>query len=179
MRRRSGNVVPPVDGDTVRHKKHVRAPRRNELAFIGVDLEHCRLGELRCCREVEPSAGSVENKHVAIRVDGNPSGFAKLNARRKTRPILYFRIPCNVAAAMASRQPLASNATISTRPATTRTARNLPIILTFSTIGYPLRRLQRDPNHSLSDQCGDQFGRGRQLSRSRYCFTKSQPTSAM
>src|SRR5580692_6710643 len=43
---------------------------------------------------------------------------------------------------MASRRPLGSNATISTRPATTRTARNLPIILTFSTIGYLLRRLQ-------------------------------------
>jgi hypothetical protein len=160
MRRRSGNVVPPVDGDTVRHKKHVRAPRRNELAFIGVDLEHCRLGELRCCREVEPSAGSVENKHVAIRVDGNPSGFAKLNARRKTRPILYFRIPCNVAAAMASRQPLASNATISTRPATTRTARNLPIILTFSTIGYPLRHSQETRITHRQSSTATSSGRG-------------------
>ena len=54
-----------------------------------------RFGELRCCREVEPSAGSMENKHVAIHVDGDPGGFAKLNARRKTRPILYFFIPRN------------------------------------------------------------------------------------
>jgi hypothetical protein len=46
-------------------------------------------GELRCCREDEPSAGPMENKHVAIHVDGLSSGFAKLNAWRKTRPILY------------------------------------------------------------------------------------------
>jgi len=47
------------------------------------------------CREDEPSAGPMENKHVPIHVDGNPSGFAKLNAPRKTRPILDFFIPCN------------------------------------------------------------------------------------
>ena len=35
----------------------------------------------------------MENKHVAIHVDGNPGDFAKLNTRRKTRPILYFFIP--------------------------------------------------------------------------------------
>src|SRR6266567_4564521 len=89
------NVVLPVDGDAMRHKKHVRTPRRDELACIGVDLKHCRFGELRCCREDEPSAGPMENKHVPIHVDGNTSGFAKLNARRKTRPILYFFITCN------------------------------------------------------------------------------------
>src|ERR1017187_7609789 len=70
------NVILPVDGDAVRHEKHVRAPRRDELTCVGVDLEHCRFGELRCFREGEPSARPMEDKYVALHVDGNSSGFA-------------------------------------------------------------------------------------------------------
>src|ERR1044071_7735397 len=84
------NIVLPIDGDAVRNKKHVRAPRRNELTCIAVDLDHCRFAELRFCGKVETSSGSVEQKHVPIYVDCNASDFAELNARRRTQPVSYL-----------------------------------------------------------------------------------------
>ena len=42
---------------------------------------HGRFGELCCGLQVEPSARSMENKHVTVHVDGDASSFAKLNAR--------------------------------------------------------------------------------------------------
>jgi hypothetical protein len=86
------NVVLPIDGNAVRHHKHVRAPRRNEFAGAGVDLEHRRFGQFGGCLDVEPPTRSMENKHVSIHVDSDASSFAKLNAGRKARPILYFFI---------------------------------------------------------------------------------------
>ncbi len=35
----------------------------------------------------------MEDKHMAVHVDGNPGGFAEVNARRKPRPALDLLVP--------------------------------------------------------------------------------------